>query len=125
MLKTKGQIKDQIAKSITKFYVTTLGVGPRETRVYIVEDMVIIRLEGKLLPIEEKLLESTAGIKLIKDIRKALHEITTENISRIIKKITSYKVISSHSDISTKTGEIAQIYIMDVNLEEQLETKFG
>jgi len=120
MNETKGQIEDQISKAVTKFYAETLGVGPKETRVYIIEDMIIIRLKGKLLPIEQKLLESRSGIKLIKDIRKALHEITTKSISVIIRKITSRKVVSSHSDISTKTGEIVQIYITDINLEEKI-----
>ena len=46
-----GQVKDKIAKQVTKFYVDTIGQGPEETRIYIVEDMVIVRLKGKLLPI--------------------------------------------------------------------------
>jgi len=117
---TKGQIEDRISKQVTKYYVGALGVGPRETRVYIIEDMVIIRIKGKLLPIEQKLLEYEHGVKLIKNIREILHEITTSGLNNIIKEITHQNVISSHSDISTKTGEIVQIYVLDVNYEEKL-----
>ena len=117
---TSGQIEDSISKQVTKFYVKALGVGPRETRVYIIEDMIIIRLKGKLLPIEQKLLEYEQGVKLIKNIREILHEITTSGLNNIIKEITHQNVISSHSDISTKTGEIVQIYVLDVNYEEKL-----
>jgi len=66
---TKGQIEDTISKEAAKFYLKTLGVGPRESRCYIIEDMIIVRLKGKLLPIEEKLLKFKTGIKLIKDLR--------------------------------------------------------
>ena len=118
---TSGQIEDSISKQVTKFYVKALGVGPRETRVYIIEDMIIIRLKGKLLPIEQKLLEYEQGVKLIKNIREILHEITTSGLNNIIKEITHQSVISTHSDISTKTGEIVQIYVLDVNYEEKLK----
>jgi uncharacterized protein YbcI len=116
---TKGQVEDLISKTVTQYYVKTLGVGPRQTRSYIVEDMVIIRLQGKLSPIEQKLLESQQGIELVKNIRKALHETTTKSLSELVKKITNYRVISIHSDISTKTGEIVQIYVLNENLENE------
>lgn len=118
---TQGQIEDSISKQVTKFYVKALGVGPQETHVYIIEDMIIIRLKGKLLPIEQKLLEYEQGVKLIKNIREILHEITTSGLNNIIKEITHQNVISTHSDISTKTGEIVQIYVLDVNYEERLK----
>lgn len=116
--KTKGQIEDTISKEVAKYYVSTLGVGPRQTKVYILQDMVIIRLYGKLLPLEQKLLEADNGVELVKDIRKALHEITSHGLNDVIKKITGQKVISSHSDISTKTHEIMQIFVLNNNLEE-------
>jgi len=118
--KSKGQIEDAISKEVTKFYVETLGVGPHKTRVYILQDMVIIRLHGKLLPLEQKLLEADRGIELVKDIRKALHEITSHGLNEVIKQITNHNVVSSHSDISTKTHEIMQIFVLDGNLEKSL-----
>lgn len=118
---SKGQIEDSIAKQVTKFYVKALGVGPRETRVYLVEDMIIIRLKGKLLPIEQKLLEYEQGVKLVKNIREILHEITVPGLMSIIKAVTKQNVTSSHSDISTKTGEIVQVYVLNINYEERLK----
>ena len=112
-----GQTKDAISKEVTKFYAATLGHGPKETRTYIQEDMVIIRLKGELLPLEEKLLEDKKGVGLVKNIREVLHEIMTKNLSKIIEKITKQKVISSHSDISTKTGEILEVFILETNFE--------
>lgn len=119
--RTKGQIEDELSKKITKFYFKTLGVGPRESRVYILEDMIIIRLKGKLSPLEQRLLEGSGGIELVKDIREALHEVTVKGVSKIIKTIINHKIISSHSDISTKSGEILQVYIVDINFEQELK----
>ena len=123
-IKTKGQIEDYIIKEVTKYYVRTLGVGPRESKCYILEDMIIIRFQGRLLPIEENLIkmldDSNKGIDLVKSIRKEVHSITTKQLSPMIKKLTGHKVISSHSDISTITGERIEIFILDGNFENEL-----
>lgn len=120
---SKGTIEDSISKEVTKFYAKNLGHGPRETRVYILEDMVIIRLKGKLMPIEEKLLEGTEGIGLVKNIRDKLHEAMTDNLGRIVHEMTNHPVISSHSDISTKTGEMFEVFILDSDYESELLPK--
>ena len=117
---TKGQIEDKISKEVTKFYYKTLGTGPKESRAYILQDMVIIRLKGKLLPIEEKLLEGEQGILMVKNIRKALHEILTINLMNLVREITKHEVVSSHSDVSTKTGEIIEIFILNSDYEKEL-----
>jgi uncharacterized protein YbcI len=116
-----GQIRDSISKQVTKFYVDTIGQGPQETRIYILEDMVIVRLKGKLLPVEERLLEGANGIDLVKDIRKKLHEVLTTHLVEIVSETTGHKVISSHSDISTKTGEMLEVFILDSNYEIELD----
>ncbi len=120
---TKGQIEDTISKEVTKFYAKTLGVGPKETRVYIVEDMVVIRLKGKLLPIEKQLLEGKNGIGLVKNLRENLHEQLIEKMSALVTNITKHEVISVHGDISTKTGERLEVFILDANYQDELESK--
>lgn len=117
-----GQIEDKISKQVTKFYVETLGHGPKETRIYILEDMVIVRLKGKLLPIEEKLLEGKDGVGLVKNIREMLHEVITKKLSLLVSEITKHKVISAHSDISTKTGEMIEVFILDTFYENGFES---
>lgn len=114
-----GQAKDQIAKQITKFYAETLGHGPKDTKVYILDDMVIARLKGRLLPVEKKLLEGEEGVNFVKNIRKKLHEVLTKNLALIVEDITGHKVISTHSDISTKTGEMFEVFIIDTNYETE------
>lgn len=117
---TKGQIQDALSKAITQFYAKTLGVGPKETRVYIVEDMIVVRLKGKLLPIEEKLLEHKEGIGMVKNLREMLHQQLLESLSKVITDIIGQQIISVHGDISTRTGERLEVFILKNNYEEQL-----
>lgn len=121
---TKGQIQDSITKQAITLYKELLGTGPRNTRTYIVDDMVILRVDGKLLPIEQVLLGGKDGVEMVKDLRKALHERTTEQFSKIIERETGHKVISSHSDVSTKSGEIIKIFILEVCFEKEFKNTF-
>ena len=120
-----GQVEDNISKQVTKFYVDTLGHGPKETKIYILEDMVIVRLKDRLLPVEKKLLEGKDGIGLVKNLRKKLHQILTNDLCLIVSNITKHKVISSHSDISTKTGEMVEIFILDANYQAEFNNNLG
>ena len=71
--------------------------------------------------VEEHLLKTEQGIELVKDIRDSLHEAQENQLINIVKKITGRKIVSSHNDISTKTGEILQVFILDKNIEDLLE----
>jgi uncharacterized protein YbcI len=120
---TKGQVEDAITKKVVKFYFNTIGVGPEKAKTYIVEDMIIVRFKGHLLPIEQKLLYGNNGIELVKNIRQSIHELTIKESAHIISEITRQTVVSTHSDISTKSGEIIQIFILENNYQKTLDSK--
>jgi len=122
---TQGQVEDAIAKRVMQFYARTLGVGPREAKAYIVDDMVLVRLKGKLLPIEQHLLQKKSGVELVKNIREMLHETLTKPMNSLIQELTGHKVVSSHSDISTKTGERIEVFVLDTNMETEFRERLG
>ncbi|MFA6005049.1 MAG: DUF2294 domain-containing protein [Patescibacteria group bacterium] len=115
--RTKRQYEDAVSKIVAAFYSKNIGFGPRETRVYIVDDMVIVRLKGRLMPMEEMLLKAEHGYRIVKDLRKQLHEVTTKELGPEIAKILGYKVVGSHSDISTRSGERLEVFILDRKFE--------
>ena len=117
---SKGQIEDTISKMTTKFYLENIGVGPKMVRTYILEDMVIVRSQGKLFPIEQKILQGEKGIELVKDIRKTFHEVAVKKLISLIEEIVHQPVISTHTDISTKTGESVIIFVFQDNLEKNI-----
>ncbi|MFA5770925.1 MAG: DUF2294 domain-containing protein [Patescibacteria group bacterium] len=119
---TKGQIEDTLTKKAIKFYFDSLGVGPTNAKTYIIEDMIIIRMKGNLLPIEKKLLENIKGVELVKNLRRSLHESAIEEIINIVREATKQNVVSAHRDISTRTGEIIYVFILDKNYQKLLES---
>lgn len=83
--------------------------------------MIITRFKG-VLTIEEKYLVSkNSGKKLVKQMRPLLRELYSEEHESIVEFISKCKVLSSHSDISTKTGERIEVFIVDKDLEKYMD----
>lgn len=114
---TKGQLEAEIGNALVQFEVDYMGRGPQETKASIIEDMVLIRLKGVLTPAEQKLANTTKGMELIKNLRSNLLEEARELLSQVLEEITGLKVISLHTDISTKTGERVIIFTLNEDLE--------
>ncbi len=119
MRKTKGQVEAEISNGLIQFEKEYLGRGPIECRTYIIDDMVLIRLKGVLTQAEQQLAKNTQGTDLIKKMRSNLLEQGRGLLTALIEEITSCKVISLHTDISTKTGERVIIFTMKESLEKK------
>lgn len=106
--KTRGQLEAQICEAVIKFEKEFMGRGPLETKAYIIEDLVLVRLRNVLTKAELKLAEGTEnkeGRELVKRIRITLLEQGRPLLEEAVEKIVGVKVKSLHTDISTVTGE--------------------
>ena len=119
MPKTVGQVEAEISNALIQFEKDFMGRGPKETKAYIIEDMVLVRLKGVLTPAEQQLAKNAAGTDLIKQIRSNLLEQARELLSGTIEEITGLKVISLYTDISTRTGERVILFTLNENLAER------
>ena len=98
----------EISQAIVRFEKEYMGRGPLEARVFIIEDMVLVRLKNVLTPAELKLAESESGERgryLIKQVRQELLESARPLLDAVIRNICGIDVVSLHTDISSKTGE--------------------
>ncbi len=106
--RTKGQLEAEICEAVIRFEKEFMGRGPLETKAYIIEDMVLVRLRNVLTQAELKLAgvsESKDGRELVKRIRIALLEQGRPLLEDAVEKILGVTVESLHTDISTVTGE--------------------
>ena len=116
MAKSKGQIEAEISEAIIKFEKEYMGRGPDETKTYIIDDMIVIRLRRVLTPAEQQLAKASDDAKgrtLIKQVRTELLEKARPLLEPIVTEITGKKVKSLHTDISTITGERVIIFILE------------
>ena len=115
---TKGQLEAAISEAIIKFEVEYMGRGSEETRTYIINDMILIRLKGVLTSAEKQLARGAEGKLLVKRMRVQLLEDSRKLLESLIREITGIEIISLHTDISTKTGERIIIFTLEKNIEE-------
>jgi len=116
MAKNKVQIEAEISEALIKFEKEYMGRGPEETKTYIIDDMVIVRLKRVLTPAEQQLAKSSdeaKGRSLVKQVRRELIEKALPLLNAVITEVTGKKVISLHTDISTVTGERMIIFTLD------------
>ena len=116
MDKSKGQIEAEISEALIKVEKEYMGRGPDETKTYIIDDMIVIRLKRVLTPAEQQLAKATDNAKgrtLIKQVRTELLEKARPLLEQIISDLTEKAVKSLHTDISTVTGERVIIFTLD------------
>ena len=118
--KTKGQIEAEISDAMVKLQREQTGRGPNQAHTYILEDMVIVRMQEVLTPAERQLLGNPHGQSLVKQFHQQMHEISRKSLENIIESHTGCRVMSIHNDVSTKSGEQVGIFVLDRNLESQL-----
>jgi len=114
--KSKGQLEAEISDALTSFEKEHMGRGPIETRTYIVDDMIIVRLKGVLTKAELSLVKSDRNIRareLIKQVRIELIENGRSIFEEMIKGITRRRIRSLHTDVSTVSGEKIIVFTLD------------
>jgi len=116
MKRTKGQIEAEICEAVIKFEKEYMGRGPVETKAYIFDDIVLVRLKNVLTQAELKLAEASDrkdGRELIKRIRITLIEQGRPLLEAIVEENVGVKVKSLHTDISTVTGERVILFSLE------------
>jgi uncharacterized protein YbcI len=105
--KTSGELEAEISQAMTRFEKELMGRGPLETKTYLIDDLVVVRLKGVLTQSEMKLAESDKqrGRYLLKQVRQELIDHGRPMLGAVVRDILGVEVRSLHTDISTKTGE--------------------
>lgn len=117
--KTKGMMEAEISEAMIRFEKEYMGRGPAETKSYILDDMIVVRLKGVLTRAEEQLTKNDEGHSLIKQVRSKLLENAKPLLEAIIFDITGLKVRALHTDLSTNTNERIVIFILEQSLEDK------
>ncbi len=114
-MKSQGEIEAAICEGITRFEQEYMGRGPKDIRAHLIDDLVLVRLEGVLTAAEQHLVKSLPAEKgrdLLKQVRTHLHETARPLLEAMINDVTRVPIVSLHHDISTITGEEVLIFTL-------------
>ena len=107
-MKTQGEIEAAVCEAISRFEQESMGRGPKDIRTHLIDDLVVVRLQGVLTAAEQHLVKSLPAEKgrdLLKQVRTHLLETARPLMEAMVQEVTGIEVLSLHHDISTVTGE--------------------
>jgi uncharacterized protein YbcI len=109
----QSKAETAISDEMMAFQHEFIGRGPERIRTRMVDDLVIVRSFGVFTSAEKQLANSHEGRKLIKAMRQQVLEAGRPVLEGIVQKHTGAEVVSVHSDISTKSGEWMDVFVLD------------
>ena len=105
---TQEESEAAICDGIIRFQEEYLGWRSERIQAHLIEDLLVVRMQG-VLTLAERQLGKTAspgkGRDLIKEVRKQLLEVARPMLESLVHEVAGVKVLSMHHDISTVTGE--------------------
>ena len=117
-LRRQSKVEAAISDEVMAFQHEFVGRGPERIRTRMVEDLVIVRSFGVFTAAEKRLADTYEGRRLIKAMRQQVLEAGRPVLEDVVQKHTGAGVVSVHSDISTKSGEWMDIFVLDHGVEE-------
>ncbi len=114
-MKSQGEIEAAIAEGISHFEQEYMGRGPKRIHAHLIDDFLVVRLQGVLTAAEQQLvktLPAEKGRDLLKQVRTHLVETARRVMEAMVEDVTGVKVLSLHHDISTLTGEEVVIFTL-------------
>ena len=125
-MRTKKEIESAIIEEINRFQQDYMGRGPKCVQVHLLDDLLVIRLRGILVPAEENLVKllPESGGGLLKQVRSHLIETTRPVMEPMVENVTGVEVVTMHHSICTATGEEVIIFTL-ARSPDILDAKIG
>src|SRR2546429_7153989 len=98
-MKSQGEIEAAICEGISRFEQDYMGRGPKDIHAHLIDDLLVVRLQGVLTAAEQHLvksLPSEKGRELLKQVRTHLIETARPLMEAMVQEITGVKVVSLH-----------------------------
>jgi len=122
--RTRGELEAAISRAFMQLEKEYTGRGPTETRTFLIEDILLVRLKGVMTPAEIKLTAADSrGASLIKQTRMELTNIKRPQLETLIRDLLGVQLRSVYTDICTQTGE--RVVVMSLDRHPELPGENG
>ena len=115
-MKSHGEIEAAICDGITRLEQEYMGRGPKQIHAHLVDELIVVRLQGVLTAAEQQLVKTLPhekGRDLLKRMRTALVETARPFLEAMIVEATGVQPVSLHHDVSTVTGEEVVLFTLN------------
>jgi uncharacterized protein YbcI len=88
-MKSQGEIEAAISSGMTRFEQEFMGRGPKNIHVHLIDDLVVVRLQGTLTAAERHLVQTLPAEKgrdLLKEVRTQLIETARPGLEALVQE---------------------------------------
>ena len=131
MMQSQGEIEAAVCDGVSRFQQEFVGRGPRDIRAHLLDNLLVVHLQGVLTPAERQLIsprlaadgnghghgngdglghEGGNGRALLKQFRAHVVAAGRPRLEELVEAATGVKLVSVHHDISTVTGEEVLVF---------------
>lgn len=107
-----GSLRMALSNAMVGLKKQYFGKGPSRARAYVMDEYVMVAMEGGLTRSEETLLQDGKA-DLVRTYRLAFQETVTQTITRAVEELTGRKVLNYHSQIVFEPVRVFEIFVLD------------
>jgi uncharacterized protein YbcI len=109
-MKSQGEIEAAVCDAVARFQQEFMGRGPRHVHAHLIDNRVLVHLEGVLTAAEQLLIDGDSpgngrGSELLRQLRNQLVLSGRTLLESLVRDAAGSAPISVHHDISPVTGE--------------------
>lgn len=109
-MKSQGEIEAAVCDAVARFQQEFMGRGPRHVHAHLIDNRVLVHLEGVLTAAEQRLIDGDGqgngrGSELLRQLRNQLVLSGRPVLEALVRAAAGIPPISVHHDISPVTGE--------------------
>ena len=109
-MKSQGEIEAAVCDAVARFQQEFMGRGPRHVHAHLIDNRVLVHLEGVLTAAEQRLIDGDSpgngrGSELLRQLRNQLVLSGRTLLESLVRDAAGSAPISVHHDISPVTGE--------------------
>jgi uncharacterized protein YbcI len=107
-----GQLLAAISTKIVGLLREHYGRGPMKAKTYVLDDLVVVVLRNGVIPVEQTMLDSGEGEKVV-EMRHNFQKMIGDQYKSVIEELTGRKVIAFLSQSHVDPDITLEFFLMD------------
>jgi uncharacterized protein YbcI len=112
---TNDQIEERVARAIAEFHREQHGRAPGSCQAHLVGNLLLVQLHDTFTSIEQDLIGTEHGKKMVQSSRRDLRALTRRDIETRVGNAIGHHVQRSFYDLDVRNGMQIEVYVLDGN----------
>lgn len=109
----RRRVEETIGNALTRLMKQQVGRGPENLKVYLIDDMILLRLKNVLTAAEAQVAATPEGRRLVEQFRTSLLDAWRAMLLTLVAQAVGAQVVCIHSDLDTAADHLVIIIVLD------------